>query len=541
MKNERKKDLQRTLRRLKRIRLWLILLAVGLAVSSVFLYTQAYPELLPFQSVPSGAHPVSTKQDATATGAPAESLSPILLPAQPTPTETGPSQETSDPGTNLTEGNATAEVETQSEENTNSGTDPTEGNAAAEVETQSEENTNSGTDPTEGNAATEVETQSEENTDLGMDATGGEDALSDAELTQEKPDADLNRTSADQEFAQAEEVLSANEGREETGAPASTETTSAAGTADDVSAPASSSTLFFRVLFWAAIFLLSLDGLGIVLVSVLVSRVCHAAADDGAGQSSAAGTQAPAAAASDVRVGTLHQIGARPYQEDSYGVLQLHDGLLAIVADGMGGLSGGDRVSQKIVQTMAQNGAALRPEEMDRALEFLLQAANYEVNQMLGPDGIYKSGSTLLSVLVSQGRFQWISVGDSRIYFFHRGVLTQLNQEHTVGQELMRKAMRGLITYEEAKSAPNKNRVTSFVGMGELKYVDKSRSSIPLEPGDRILLMSDGVFNTVAPDVIQAILARISDPQEAADQICRQVMQAANPRQDNFTAVILGI
>lgn len=239
-------------------------------------------------------------------------------------------------------------------------------------------------------------------------------------------------------------------------------------------------------------------------------------------------------------VGKVHNIGARPYQEDSLGVAMLEDGVFAVVADGMGGLSGGDKVSQEIVKTMLSYSDRLTPSQMDGILGQMVDAVNDTVNRMLGPNGLYKSGSTLLAVLVRQGRFHWITVGDSHIYLYRDGTLIQLNQEHNRGQELLRKAVRGEISFEEARSDPKKNGLTSFIGMGSLRYIDKSIQSIPLKAGDRIALMTDGVFNTLPDMAIASVLAQYSEAQEAAGELERRVISRGNPRQDNFTAVILG-
>lgn len=242
-----------------------------------------------------------------------------------------------------------------------------------------------------------------------------------------------------------------------------------------------------------------------------------------------------------IRVGKLHNIGARPYQEDSFGVTTLDDGILAVVADGMGGLSGGDKVSQKIVYTMLGYGDSLKPGQMDGVLPGMVKGVNETVNRMLGPSGLYKSGSTLLAVLVRGGGFHWITVGDSHIYFHHRGKLVQLNQEHNRGQELLHKATRGEISFENVRRDPKKSGLTSFIGMGQLKYVDRSISRIPLEPGDRIILSTDGVFNALSDQTIEAVLNHNPDVQTAASELERLVLSRAIPTQDNFTAIILGV
>ena len=300
------------------------------------------------------------------------------------------------------------------------------------------------------------------------------------------------------------------------------------------------------IVFYVLCGLLGVDLVAIVILTVLISKEKKKSAsrlpEEKSVRTEIHAAPAPAVEAADtkVKVGQLHNIGARPYQEDSSGVSMLDDGILAVVADGMGGLSGGDKVSQKIVYTMLSYGDQLRPGYIDGALERMVYGTNEAVNKMLGPEGLYKSGSTLLAVLARNNRFHWITVGDSHIYYFHNGRLVQLNEEHTRGTELLHKAERGEISFEEARNDPKRNGLTSFIGMGKLKYIDKSNESIPLVSGDRIVLMTDGVFNALSDQTIEAVLARNPDVQAAADEMERLVIQRANPRQDNFTAVILG-
>lgn len=241
-------------------------------------------------------------------------------------------------------------------------------------------------------------------------------------------------------------------------------------------------------------------------------------------------------------IGKAHNIGRRPVQQDSFGNTSVFQGqgVLAVVADGMGGLSGGEQVSQRIVMGMLTLASQLRSEQMEGVLLQMLRSVNQDINQMLGPDGLYKSGSTLLAVLARKDCFQWISVGDSRIYLYRDGSLLQLNQEHNLLQEWMPEILDGNMTYGEALQNPEGRKLTSFIGMGRIKYVDCSRSSIPIIPGDRILLMSDGVFNTLSEPQMCGILRQYPDVQQAANAFEQQILAAQIPTQDNFTVAILG-
>lgn len=240
--------------------------------------------------------------------------------------------------------------------------------------------------------------------------------------------------------------------------------------------------------------------------------------------------------------GKAHNIGARKTQQDSFGSTPVFQGkgMLAVVADGMGGLSGGDQVSQRIVMGMLSMASQLQEEHMDGVLLSMVQHVTQDINNMLGADGIYKSGSTVLAVLTKKDRFHWISVGDSRIYLYRNGTMLQLNQEHNLLQDWMPDILDGKMTYAEAIKNPEGKKVTSFIGMGRLKYVDHSLRSIVIAPGDRILLMTDGIFNTLSEQQMSAILNKYSDVQQAANAMEQQIKAAQIPAQDNFTVAILG-
>lgn len=241
-------------------------------------------------------------------------------------------------------------------------------------------------------------------------------------------------------------------------------------------------------------------------------------------------------------VGKTHHIGKRPNQQDSCGKSAVFGGkgILAVVADGMGGLSGGEQVSQRVVMEMLSLSSRLQTPQLDGVLIKMVRYVNDSVNQMLGPGGIYKSGSTLLAVLATATKFQWIAVGDSRIYLFRDGCMLQLNQEHTQLQAWMPEILNGTRTYEEAVRDPSSGKLTSFIGMGKLREADLSLRSIAIAPGDRILLMTDGVFNAVPEPVMATLLAQNPNVQQAADALEQAVLQANVPGQDNFTAMILG-
>lgn len=197
-----------------------------------------------------------------------------------------------------------------------------------------------------------------------------------------------------------------------------------------------------------------------------------------------------------VWVDKLHEQGARSGQQDCFyvscdgewisdaAILRGAPGLLAVVADGMGGLADGDKVSQTAVSTIAQ-AFHQTPGTPEKVLLQLAERANVAVNQILGEDGLYRSGSTLVAGLLREGAFHYLSIGDSRICLYRKGVLYQLNREHIYRNELSVRFANGEESLESVAGHPKAAGLTSFLGMGQLKYIDLPAEPIQVCRGDQ--------------------------------------------------------
>lgn len=239
-------------------------------------------------------------------------------------------------------------------------------------------------------------------------------------------------------------------------------------------------------------------------------------------------------------IGKVHCQGARDYQEDCFAVSEpdaaASHGLLAIVSDGMGGLEDGEQVSRTAVGTAISEFYELSG-DADMVLMKLLSSANQAVNRFLGPDRIYKCGATMIMGLIKNGRFHYISVGDSRISLFRNGMLMQLNREHAFKNELLHRAVNNEISFQEACEHPKAAGLTSFLGQGILKHVDLGAKPITVCPGDKFILMSDGVYNALSAEELSSAL--VYGPEEAAAEIQRLIEEKNFINQDNYTAVII--
>lgn len=320
----------------------------------------------------------------------------------------------------------------------------------------------------------------------------------------------------------------------ETAASEGTETT-AETTADGMGAGIESTVGKTNLLWAAAIFF---AGVAAALLGVWIKKALTKG-------KSAAGQGKGFAAENAAReitfsIGKLHALGGRKNQQDSFSVSEEEliptHGLLAVVADGMGGLADGDQMSQCAITAMMETFYRLQGDP-ERILLMLVESAAQAVNAKLGAGNYSTSGSTLVAGLIQNGAFHYVSVGDSRICLFREGFLYQLNREHIFRHELEIRAINHESSWETADTHPKAVGLTSFLGMGDLKYVDIPSEAVVIRPGDKFILMSDGVYNSVEKAEMIELLKRPAA--EAAEGLGALIEEKHVSAQDNYTAVII--
>ncbi|MDQ6799029.1 MAG: Stp1/IreP family PP2C-type Ser/Thr phosphatase [Actinomycetota bacterium] len=235
-----------------------------------------------------------------------------------------------------------------------------------------------------------------------------------------------------------------------------------------------------------------------------------------------------------LRGGAATDVGrVREINEDRY--LQRDDLCLFAVADGVGGHQAGEVASQTSVETIETSFLEPTTEGLVTAIKQANDAVWHLAQSAAEKRGM---GTTLAAVaLVSEDGEEHLAVanvGDSRVYLFQQGELSQLTEDHSLVEELVRE---GQITREEARVHPQRSIITRALGMDPNVTVDHLQL-LPYE-GDRLLLCSDGLTNEVTDESIESILRRIGDPQEAAQELVRQAR--ANGGNDNITVVVVDV
>ena len=237
-------------------------------------------------------------------------------------------------------------------------------------------------------------------------------------------------------------------------------------------------------------------------------------------------------------------LGDRQNQEDAMGVsgaaVYHSKGLLAVVSDGMGGMERGEVYSGSAVSTLQQ--ALIDETEsaapLDRRLEALYAKVREAALALRQSPGDADGGATVVAVLIKKQMCSTLSVGDSRICLLRKGGLIQLNREQTLGPLLDQRAAFGLIPQEVADNMPHRDSLTNHTNADQPLECDIS-VPFPLIPGDKLLLMSDGVFNALDDDALVRCLALPG--RAGAEAIKSAIVEAAVPKQDNATFMILEV
>ena len=250
---------------------------------------------------------------------------------------------------------------------------------------------------------------------------------------------------------------------------------------------------------------------------------------------------APAEGPLTLRAANVQGQGERERQEDSFAIANAADperqraqGLLALVADGMGGMEDGKGASQWTAERFLQLFQEREREDIPSWLYRSAHAVSDSVFQSFGG----RSGTTLVAVHIREGLLHWLSVGDSGIFLMRNGGVFQLNREHTcLNQLFLQELEREVIDKKRAISDPDAPRLTSFVGIDRLTEVDLSLRSLTLQRGDAFLLCSDGISGVLTPPELMECMSL--DPEEGCALLERMVLEKNVTGQDNYTGVLI--
>lgn len=208
---------------------------------------------------------------------------------------------------------------------------------------------------------------------------------------------------------------------------------------------------------------------------------------------------------------------------------------LAVVADGMGGHVGGDVASASTVLDLVHLDHANQV-GAETVLPDEIQTANSILNELVNANPkLSGMGTTVTALLLTEDRFQYAHIGDSRAYRLKNGVFEQVSKDHTFVQRLVDE---GRLRPEEAETHPHKNVLMRVLGDSDASP-ELDIEQYEVEPGERWLLCSDGL-NAVVPDTItEQIMRGTSSLQETVDDLVEVTLANGSP--DNVTIVVVEV
>jgi protein phosphatase len=231
-------------------------------------------------------------------------------------------------------------------------------------------------------------------------------------------------------------------------------------------------------------------------------------------------------------------IGARKVNQDRMGYLYTRESLLLVLADGMGGHLRGEVAATLALHTLATLFRAQATPYVRKPERFLEQAfaqAHEDIQRYAREHGMPDTPrTTIVACLIQHNTAVWAHCGDSRLYWLRRGQLLARTRDHSQIEYLIAK---GLADPAERNTHPDRNKLYNCLGASTPPKTVLSRPA-SLEPGDVLLLCSDGVWSMLSDTDIAQRLSTHTVVQAVPDMVATATAIAGN-RGDNATALAI--
>ena len=234
----------------------------------------------------------------------------------------------------------------------------------------------------------------------------------------------------------------------------------------------------------------------------------------------------------ELEAANLQGMGSRTEQQDAFALSKLdqyeEQGILAVLCDGMGGMAEGGRIAR---QTVAEILSVFPWEE-----DSVIQEKIREISQSVYRQFCGHGGATLVAALLRENQLSFWCVGDSDLFLLRDGNLYALNIRQEFRNELFLMALEGAFPPEKAYEDPQAGALSEYIGKETLQ-IDATRKPFLLKSGDTLLLCSDGVSDTLTLKQIREAMEE--DPFSCCSRLEKEILEAAKPNQDNYTAIVL--
>jgi protein phosphatase len=211
-------------------------------------------------------------------------------------------------------------------------------------------------------------------------------------------------------------------------------------------------------------------------------------------------------------------------------------GRLAVIADGMGGYEGGQEASSLAVQTVREVYEKVCADDPQAALLASFAEAHTRIRSYAAAhQELHAMGTTCTAIAVVGLRLFFAHVGDSRLYLIRGADVSRLTRDHSYVGRLVES---GIVRSEDAERHPQRHVLTAALGSGREVAADIPKEPLTVEPGDALVLCTDGLWSQVSEQEISRLVQRGN-----AAEACSGLVELALERggSDNITVQVLRV
>lgn len=233
-------------------------------------------------------------------------------------------------------------------------------------------------------------------------------------------------------------------------------------------------------------------------------------------------------------LGAAATFGTRVIQQDYFGVKELNGSVLILLADGVG--QHGEFAAKLTVDTFRElfNNRAV----INKPQYFFKRAANAANKKIINLLDERQGATAVAAAIINNLQLFYSVVGNSRIAVFRNGDLIPVSEGQTIDVLARHRYEEGHISKQETLALLNKHRQYNFLGQDSFEEIEFFSKPIPLRKNDLLVVMSEGVFNTVSWKELEEIFDGKQSPQILADTVIDRVDKSTIVDKPNATILI---